>query len=52
MPEELQHIEKVIEAASDVVVADAVAYVKAHPNYLPIVAALGEKAIQALAAGL
>jgi carbon monoxide dehydrogenase subunit G len=48
----VDHIEKVIEAAAETVVADAVAYVKAHPNYGPIVAALGEKAIQALAQGL
>jgi hypothetical protein len=35
----VDHIEKVIEAAAETVVADAVAYVKAHPNYGPIVAA-------------
>lgn len=52
MAGELSHIEHVIAAASDVVVEDAIAYVKAHPQYVPIVQALGEKAIQALMAGL
>ena len=51
MPE-LQHIEHAIAAAADEVVKDTVAYVKAHPQYGQIVAALGEKAIQALMAGL
>ena len=51
MPE-LQHVEHAIEAAADAVVADTVAYVKAHPQYLGIVQALGEKAIQSLLAGL
>jgi carbon monoxide dehydrogenase subunit G len=49
---DLQHIEHTVEAACEAVVADAVAYVKAHPQYGPIVAALGEKAIQALMQGL
>jgi hypothetical protein len=52
MPAELQHIEKAIAAATDALVADTVAYVKAHPQYGPIVQALGEKAVQALLAGL
>ena len=52
MANEVDHIAKVIEAAADVVVADAITYVKAHPQYGPIVAALGERAIQALAQGL
>ena len=52
MANEIDHIAKVIEAAADVVVADAITYVKAHPQYGPIVAALGERAIQALAQGL
>ena len=50
--DELQHIEKVVAAATDVVVADAIAYVKQHPQYVQIVAALGEQAIAALAKGL
>lgn len=49
---ELQHLEKTIQAASDAVVEDSIKYVKAHPNYEHIVAALGEKALEALAAGL
>jgi hypothetical protein len=49
---ELQHIEQVIAAATDTVVADAIAYVKAHPQYGQIVQALGEQAIQALLKGL
>ena len=52
MADQLQHIEKTIEAATETVVADAVAYVKGHPQYQQIVAALGEKAIAALVAGL
>ena len=49
---ELQHIEKAIEAAAEAVVADTVAYVKAHPSYGQIVQSLGEKAIAALVQGL
>lgn len=49
---DLQHIEHAIEAAADAVVADTVAYVKAHPQYAQIVQALGEKAIAALVQGL
>ena len=52
MPGELTHIERAIEAAAEAVVEDTVAYVKAHPQYGPIIAALGEKAVQALMAGL
>jgi len=52
MPPELQHIEHAIAAAADEVVRDAVAYVKAHPQYGQIVAALGDKAIAALMTGL
>jgi len=52
MPPELQHVEHAIAAAADAVVADTVAYVKAHPQYQPIIEALGEKAIAALMTGL
>lgn len=45
-------IEKTLEAAADAVAADAVAYVKNHPNYAGIVQALGERALQAITAGL
>ena len=43
-----------VEAAADDVVADAVAYVRNHPQYGQIVQALGEQALRALlaAAGL
>jgi hypothetical protein len=49
---ELTHIERAIEAAAEAVVQDTVAYVKGHPQYGPIIQALGEKAVQALMAGL
>jgi hypothetical protein len=52
MPSELTHIEQAIAGATDAVVADAITYVKAHPQYAAIVQALGEKAIQALMTGL
>lgn len=48
----MNQIEKAVEAAAEVVVADAVAWVKAHPNYPRIVEALGTKALEAIAAGL
>lgn len=49
---DIQHVEKTIAAAADTVVADAIAYVRQHPQYGQIVQALGEKAIQALLQGL
>lgn len=49
---DLHHIEQTVAAAAEAVVADAIAYVKSHPQYEQIVAALGEKAIQALLTGL
>jgi hypothetical protein len=52
MPTELDNIGRAVEGAADAVVADVVAYVKAHPNYAAIVQALGEKAMQAITAGL
>jgi hypothetical protein len=52
MPGELTHIERAIEAAAEAVVEDTVAYVKSHAQYGAIIQALGEKAVQALMAGL
>ena len=52
MPGELDHIARATEAAAEAVVQDTVAYVRSHPQYQPIIQALGEKAIQALMAGL
>jgi hypothetical protein len=52
MPGGLTHIERAIEAAAEAVVADTVAYVKSHPQYGAIIQALGDKAVQALMAGL
>lgn len=51
MPE-VDHVGKTIEAAADAAVADTIAYVRQHPQYGQIVQALGDKAIQALLAGL
>ena len=52
MPGGLTHIERAIEAAAEAVVEDTVAYVKSHAQYGAIIQALGEKAVQALMAGL
>ena len=49
---ELTHVERAVEAAAEAVVQDTVAYVKAHPQYVPVIQALGEKALQALMAEL
>ena len=49
---ELQHVEKAVAAAADAAVADAIAYVRNHPQYQQIVTQLGETAIAALLHGL
>jgi DhnA family fructose-bisphosphate aldolase class Ia len=45
---ELSKVEQAIKAASDAVVADVVATVRQHPQYVNIVNDLVDKAIQAL----
>jgi len=48
----MDKIEKAIEAAAEAAVADAIAMVKAHPNYQPVIESLAGKALDALVAGL
>jgi hypothetical protein len=48
----VDHIDKVITAAADEAVADAIAIVRNHPNYQHVVEALAGKALDALTAGL
>jgi hypothetical protein len=49
---ELSKMEQVIKASADAVVADVVATVRQHPQYVNIVNDLVDKAIQALMTGL
>lgn len=48
----LDHIDETLKGATDAVVADAITYVKNHPDYERIVQALGNKALAAITAGL
>jgi hypothetical protein len=48
----LTHAEHVVEAAAEAVVQDTVAWVRAHPQYQPVIEQLGLKALQALTEGL
>ena len=49
---ELSKIEQAIKAAGDALVADVVATVRAHPQYVDLVNGLTEKAVAALLAAI
>lgn len=52
MPGEVDHIAKAVEAVAEAAVADAVAMVKAHPDYVHLTEQLAARALTALATGL
>jgi predicted protein tyrosine phosphatase len=49
---DLTRAEHAVEAAAEAAVQDTVAWVRAHPQYQPVIEALGQKALQALMEGL
>ncbi|HXT92380.1 MAG TPA: hypothetical protein VN714_24360 [Trebonia sp.] len=49
---ELSKIDQAVKAAGDALVADVVATVRAHPQYVDLVNGLTEKAVAALLAAI
>lgn len=52
MADELSKIDQAVKAAGDALVADVVATVRAHPDYVNLVNSLTEKAVAALLAAI
>jgi len=52
MGEELSKVEQAVKASADALVADVVATVRQHPQYVGIVNSLVDKAIEALMSGV
>ncbi len=52
MADDVKRAEQALVAAGDALVADVVATVRAHPQYVDIVNRLTEQAVQALLASL
>ena len=52
MADELSKVEQAVKASADALVADVVATVRQHPQYIQIVNGLVDQAIQALMAGI